>query len=622
MRPPASLLLITGAGDDSLPVVQELNRGLPALEILPVAAASILEEALQKPGFDVALVDGQLPWADWEGIVRLLKERAPHCPVILLADSRQVEAACAAVSLGLDDYVVKSGDHWRRLPRAVQTAWRRAELSRQRLEDAEAGYRAIFDASNEVMLVQDPETGQILDANREACDRIGYTVEELRRLSIADLSLAEEPYTQREAMRLIRTAAAGESPQFEWLGRDRKGRLHWVEMQLKSISLQGQARVLSVSHDISVHKRSQEALHESEHRYQTLLHSAGNAIFIHDPDGRILEVNRAAGEILGYTQEELLQMSLPDLEVPLGSTPLQERVSYDFRPSQKLVELGLRRRDGLTLPVEMSSRIIEYAGLPVILSIARDISARRQAEEALRLSEEKYRTIFENTGTAMAIIEEDTRFCLVNSEFARLSGYSPEELQGKKSWTEFVSEADLARMQEYHRRRRIDPGPSHPGEHGDGAGTPGSGPPVAAQIGPGPQGLPPCHRPGEADPGLQPPGGTGIETGGLGPGSARMPQAAARLLAQHHRNPGSTGGRGRSRAGGCHPDPAGVDQPVHQCRPCPAGPGRLDGSDSDPRGSRCLPGSAASGPGSRSISEPEGARYRPRHGFRRHEANF
>jgi len=68
-----------------------------------------------------------------------------------------------------------------------------------------------------------------------------------------------------------------------------------------------------------------------------------------------------------------------------------------------------------------------------------------------------YQAIFENTGTAMAIIEEDTTLSLVNTEFTKLSGFTKAEIEGKKSWMEFVLEDDLGRIRKYHRLRRIDP---------------------------------------------------------------------------------------------------------------------------------------------------------------------
>lgn len=82
-----------------------------------------------------------------------------------------------------------------------------------------------------------------------------------------------------------------------------------------------------------------------------------------------------------------------------------------------------------------------------------------EIEEAARKrvleSEEKYRAIFENTGTATTLIEEDATLVLVNAEFEKLSGYSKEEIEGKKKWPEFVVPEDLERMLEYHRLRRI-----------------------------------------------------------------------------------------------------------------------------------------------------------------------
>ncbi len=82
---------------------------------------------------------------------------------------------------------------------------------------------------------------------------------------------------------------------------------------------------------------------------------------------------------------------------------------------------------------------------------------QRRAELALRESDDRYRAVFESTGTATIIIEEDTTISLANQEFERLSGYSREEVEGKKSWTEFVVPEDLERMKEYHKSRRADP---------------------------------------------------------------------------------------------------------------------------------------------------------------------
>ena len=81
----------------------------------------------------------------------------------------------------------------------------------------------------------------------------------------------------------------------------------------------------------------------------------------------------------------------------------------------------------------------------------------KQRERALEEYGKAYRAIFENTGTATLIVEEDTTISLVNTEFEKLSGYTRHEIEGKKSWTEFVSESDLERMRGYHDSRRVSP---------------------------------------------------------------------------------------------------------------------------------------------------------------------
>ncbi len=94
----------------------------------------------------------------------------------------------------------------------------------------------------------------------------------------------------------------------------------------------------------------------------------------------------------------------------------------------------------------------------------RTFAEGQEAEKALEESEAKYRTIFENTGAATVIIDEDTTISLANTEYARLSGYAREEVEGKLSWTDFVHPDDLAMMQKYHRLRRVD-APSAPSDY-------------------------------------------------------------------------------------------------------------------------------------------------------------
>jgi len=90
-------------------------------------------------------------------------------------------------------------------------------------------------------------------------------------------------------------------------------------------------------------------------------------------------------------------------------------------------------------------------------SALHDVSEQRDVEKALHESEALYHTLFENTGTAMLVIDDDTTVLAVNAELERISGYSKKELEGKRSWTEFVAKDRLEKMKEYHHLRRVDP---------------------------------------------------------------------------------------------------------------------------------------------------------------------
>ena len=105
---------------------------------------------------------------------------------------------------------------------------------------------------------------------------------------------------------------------------------------------------------------------------------------------------------------------------------------------------------------EIASPIFNESGkLAGAIESITDITGLRQQEIALQVSESRYRTILENTGSAIAIIEEDDTISYLNPEFEKIIGYVREEIEGKKKLTEFVAPKDLGRLQEYERESRL-----------------------------------------------------------------------------------------------------------------------------------------------------------------------
>ena len=152
--------------------------------------------------------------------------------------------------------------------------WVRDITERKRAEEifqaSEANYRAIFNAASDAIFIHNMETGEILDVNRKMCEMYGYTVEEARRINVEALSSGKSPYTQEDAIRWIKKAVEGRPQLFEWMAKDKAGRLFWVEVNLKRATIGGKDRLLAIVRDITERKHAETALRRSEEESRNL----------------------------------------------------------------------------------------------------------------------------------------------------------------------------------------------------------------------------------------------------------------------------------------------------------------------------------------------------------------
>ena len=174
-------------------------------------------------------------------------------------------------------------------------------------------------------------------------------------------------------------------------------------------------------------RRAGSALRESEARYRTLFNSANDAIFVHDLDGNFLEVNDVACQRLGYSREDLLQMETRDIDAKAYADKFDHRVNRLRQRGHLYMETVHTRRDGTTIPSELSTRIIDYNGGEAVLTIARDVSEREELERRLR-RQERLATIGQLAGG----IAHDTNNALMSiilcAELLQRDPRLPEEL--------------------------------------------------------------------------------------------------------------------------------------------------------------------------------------------------
>jgi PAS domain S-box-containing protein len=224
------------------------------------------------------------------------------------------------------------------------------------------------------------------------------------------------------------------------------------------------ARELAEAEVRNKQRQAEEALQESEGKYRNLVERASDGICIAQ-EGTIHYANTRLAQMAGYSVEEVIDKPFIDYftleEVPKVLDRYKRRMAG--QSVTPVYETVLRQKNGSRVDVEVNAGIITYEGKPADFVLVRDITERKRAEAFLLENEQHYRTMFENTGTSMILIEEDMTISMANREFARNSGYSIDEINGRMKWTEIVHPDDLRRMVEQHRLRRESQGSALPG---------------------------------------------------------------------------------------------------------------------------------------------------------------
>jgi PAS domain S-box-containing protein len=309
----------------------------------------------------------------------------------------------------------------------------------EKLRASEANYRAIFDTANDAIFVHDIDTGEIIDVNRKMCEMFGYTPDEARRINVETLSAGKPPYTQEDAIRWIGKAAGGEPQLFEWLAKDKGGRLFWVEVNLKRAAIGGTDRMLAIIRDITARKRTEEALRESDKRYRLLAQNVTDMIWTMDIDTlRLTYVSPSVARVRGYSVREAMAQTMEEILTPasfkVAMETLAEELGIEQAKQQPLIrsrtlELEHTCKDGSTVWTEVTVTFLrEPDGRPVeLLGVTRDITERKRAEAALQESEERYRTLTNSSLTGI-YVRENEKLRFANRRLAEMLGYTREEL--------------------------------------------------------------------------------------------------------------------------------------------------------------------------------------------------
>ena len=318
------------------------------------------------------------------------------------------------------------------------------------LRESEERFQDVFEHAPFGIYVGGPD-GTIVQANAAFCRMLGYSKEELRAKTWLDLTHPDDREAAVGRMKNLRREP-GECVEAEKRCIHRGGAVVWVRLKLSLVRRAGDGQLYSVVHleDITERKRTEEALRASEERHRMLAHtleSAGECISITDIEDRLLYVNPAFLRTYGYEERDLIGQHIGIVRSARSSTEVQDEVLPATLEGAWRGELWNRTREGREFPISLATSVVydERGRRIALVGIARDISERKQAEQALRSSQEKFRQLAESMREVVWMVPlaaGETPY--VNPAYERVWGRSCESIRrNPMSWMEAVHPDDL-----------------------------------------------------------------------------------------------------------------------------------------------------------------------------------
>jgi PAS domain S-box-containing protein len=299
------------------------------------------------------------------------------------------------------------------------------------LKTSEKLFEALFENAPDAFFTHDVK-GTFINGNKAAEKLTGYNRKELIGKNFLRLKLLNTSDAIKAAKLLAENSFGNPAGPEEFIISRKDGKEVPVEIRNFPIKIGNQIIVFGVARDIMERKQAEEARRKSEERFRTIFETAQDTIFIKDRDLRYTQVNPSMEELFDLPAEKLIGRTNEDI--------FGDKTGLHVREVDSRVLNGEIVKEENTRLVKGISRTFYVIKVPIrnesgqiigLCGIARDITERKQMEEALRESEEKYRLLFESSPDAITTIDEKGIIISANNSVKRILGYEPSELLGK-----------------------------------------------------------------------------------------------------------------------------------------------------------------------------------------------
>jgi len=453
-------LMVDDSEEDVLLIIRALKKSGYHPDCRRVDTADEMKKALEEKEWDIILCDYKMPHFDAPAALALLKSMGKDIPIIIISGTIGEETATVCMRLGAHDYLMKNnlsrlGPAIARELEEAKIRKRQKQMEAQHLADlqllihSEEKYRTILENIEESYFEVDL-AGNHTFVNDKVCRDLGYTKEEILGMNSRQTTAPEDLKKVYQAFHDVYLTGKPNKA-FGWRVVTKNGVILDVE---GSISLMRDASgnptgFRGIVRDVTERRKMEEKLLKEEQKFRALTEQSSDIIVMVDRKGRILYENQSVRKLLGYRPEERIGASaLEHIHPDDLKNNLKEFEKLFTAPNSFVLktEVRLRHKNGSWRTFEeVASGLIQGNTVESAIVNLRDITERKRAEEALRSSEERYRSLVENAEIGVYEVNYETgRLTSVNDIICKHTGYSREEILNMTFLELFTPESQKA----------------------------------------------------------------------------------------------------------------------------------------------------------------------------------
>jgi PAS domain S-box-containing protein len=304
---------------------------------------------------------------------------------------------------------------------------------------SEEKFTKTFNSSPNPMIITEIESGKIVDVNKTFEKLIKYSKEEIINKNVFELNLWGNIEDRENYIRKMKEDKSISNLEIKI--RTKSGDIRDSLISGEILTIQGKPYLLTSGIDITERKLAEDALKEQLYLNQQILETTLDGYILADSDGKIIDVNPAYCDMIGYTWEELLDMNIRELEVKIPPDEVDRRIKQMIRMGGDRFETQHKHKDGSILELDTSTSIMYIDETPMVAAFMRGITERKKAEELIKENERRLATLMSNLPGMAYKCKNDPNWTMefISDGGYSLTGYHAKELVGSTQ----VSYADI-----------------------------------------------------------------------------------------------------------------------------------------------------------------------------------